>query len=292
MFDKINFFIPINISHFGNDESITIGNLKLDYNKMDGRVYYETYYKKMRFRLTEIGLGISNSVSQIIYGHNAFDLNYLEFKQTILEICNKINCTKAELIVKSFEFGLTVQTYMKTEKVLLKLQSHKKSSGKQEFRRTKLTGVKFYHCDYELKFYDKAHVEKIETRHNILEGNHLRIEMMFRKKHFPNGIKTAEDLCKIENINQIYKMLMKEWDAVVKIPVVNHEKLSKEEIHKIYAILSSAYQADRLDYVSRAAVRKEQQRFKDELQTIGDFSIFNEITNAFAEKFTSLMNVP
>jgi hypothetical protein len=293
MYDKIDFFIPYNSEDFGKDDiPIVIGNLELERQEIQKRIYYEVFYKKIRFRLYENGLYISNSISSIIYGNNTFDLTYLQLCRAIDEICSIINQKPSDLQIKSFEFGLTIQVSIKVKRILKRLLIHKNKEPKCEYRQTHLTSVKFFHFDYTLKFYDKAFVEKIERRVDVLKGNWLRSELQLKKKNIPKHIQTAEDLKNIPNIKLLFSILISQWRAVYKMPFINHSEHTKENLCRIYAISNPLYQEDRLDYVTKDAVRKEQQRHKKDLEKVGDFSVFDEIEKGLNEKFNYLIIVP
>ncbi len=293
MYDKIDFFIPIAFEDFGKDDiPIVIGNLELERQEIQKRIHYEAFYKKIRFRLYENGLYISNSISSIICGNNTFDLTYLQLCRAIDEICSIINQKPSDLQIKSFEFGLTIQVSIKVKRILKRLLIHKNKEPKCEYRQTHLTSVKFFHFDYTLKFYDKGFVEKIERGSDVLQGNWLRSELQLKKKNIPNHIQTAEDLKNVPNIKLLFEILIKQWRAVCKMPFINNNEHTKENLFRIYAISNPLYQEDRLDYVSKDAVRKEQQRHKKDLEDVGDFSIFDEIDKGLNEKFNSLIIVP
>jgi hypothetical protein len=292
MFDKVTFFYPffLPISDFGENEEMKWKNiiLKKGQNKRTKQIFYEGYYKNMRLARYETGLYVSNSVSTFIYNHNANDITHKQLTETIERLCKIIGCSMEELQVKGFEFGFTLKVDMEVRRIIRRLISHRTNEAKQEYRATKLTSAKFFHHNYTFKVYDKGFVEKLERVINM-RGQWIRIEEQFKYKQIPEGIKTAKDLIEPINIQLVFTEFVKQWRAIKKAPFINHSKISKEELYRIYALLSPIYIEDRLDYKNEAAIKKELQRFKRELEGFGDYSIFKAIESDFTVKFRSLM---
>lgn len=297
MFDKVTFYLPqIPIPDFGTVPELIIGPVTLTKGNTSKtqQPFYEGWYKNIRYALYGSRLYISNSLAAFVFGHNANDINLEQLRSTINEICISINCKADELLIKDYEFGFTISSNIKASRTLRRLIVHKQQEGKQEYRQSHLTSVKFYHTNYDLKIYDKAKVEKLQRKINM-QGEWLRIEQKFKKKHIPKNVISAADLMKETNIKNIFSEFVKQWNAITKAPFINQSKYSKAELQRIYTLLSPIYYEDRLDHVSKEAVKKERQRFKEELLSIGDYSPFEKIQRHFTDKFNSLMtseNVP
>lgn len=291
MFDKVTFYLLQNpFPDFGIMPEFIIGPVVLSKSitPSTNQIFYEGWYKNMRFALYESRLYISNSISSFVYGHNANDITFNQLKDSITEISKTVNCEPCDLLIKDIEFGFTIISELKATRILKRLIIHKQQEGKQENRQGHLTSVKFYHINYNLKIYDKGKVEKLRRKINM-QGDWLRIEQQFKKKHIPKSVVSAADLLDKENVKIIFVEFVKQWNSIIKAPFINHNKYSKVELQRIYTLLSPTYYEDRSDYVSKEAIKKEQQRFKKELLTIGDYSPFERIQKHFTDKFNSLM---
>lgn len=292
MIDSVTFILPQNnIVAFGESIEIVIGEIPLvrAISSLSGQIYYIGYFNNLRFSLYETNLYVSNSLSEFIYGHNANDITYNQLFYVVQQICECLNCNPSDLIVKEFEFGFTLPVKIQSSRIMTHLVSHRNHSAKHEYRKTKLNNVKFYHHNYTIKIYDKTAVEKLEKKIKIT-GEWLRIEQTYRRKYFSNYITTASDLLIHSNLETVFSEFLKQWKLIKKLPFFDHTKLSQSEIHKIYALSNTVYGIDRLDYVTKDAVKKEQLRFIKQLEKIGDYSIFNVIERDFTDKFYSLLN--
>lgn len=296
MFDKVTFIYSLPTPVFGSEEDLALFGIgfRRQYSKKTQQYYYEGYHRNLRFAIYETRLYVSNSLSGYLYGHNANDITYGELCMVIDEICTILSCSRQELIVKDYEFGFTLPTTVRVQKIIERLISHWNTLAKNEFRKGKLTSAKFYHEDYAFKAYDKSLVEMLEGRMGM-KGNWLRIEQQAQKKYFKKFIRNADDLTNPENIQKVFDLFLKNWRLIRKMPFIDHSKFSKGEIERIYALLNPLYIEDCKDYKSKEALKKERQRLTKKLEAEADYSLFHDIEKAFTEKFRRLManeNVP
>lgn len=291
MLDKATFKIitKFPIAGFGTNEVIYWEDIPLTRSvTKKGRVVYHGYLKTIRLSLYDNALYIENSLSKLIYGHNMNDLTLDNFKRSIDIICIGLRCKPSDLIVSRFEFGFTINIDNKVSGIIKRLLTQWRIQGKYEIRGKKHTGVKFYHENFNYKCYDKAFVE---CKEGIIKptGNWLRIEQDFKKrKHFPSNIIIALDLLNVENLNLIFKEFIGQWDKILKVPILDHNKYTQAEIWEFYARQNPIYIEDRQLYVSPNSVTKENYRFQKKLKANADYSMYMKIEDKLRSTFSDL----
>lgn len=146
--------------------------------------------------------------------HNADQLTYEQFKQTLGQLCNYFNWSPQNLILSPPEFGVNISCPFPVGDIILNMMMEKRKPFKPstEGEYSKISGSN--KNDYRTKGYwkfDQPKMSRYCTKETLrLESKHIRMKALHKK-----GIYTIADLLQIENYTWVAQYFLDTLDHLV-----------------------------------------------------------------------------
>jgi hypothetical protein len=217
--------------------------LKSKKTDSNGKPIYKEPYKVAEFN--NILIGYTEKGNYRVSGsfhkywnkglHNFNDFSEKQFKETLVEFCNKFSINPKECKLENLEVGINFTPPIKTNNILDWCLLHSTKSFESKYDNNYGRFIQCVHSQYIIKTYNKA--LQYSSKGYKFNEQIMRFEIKFTAMEKLNklGIYSYYDLLNFD-FNIFKTMLLKEWDKILLIdyPLNCSEKLKFQYSNPLY----------------------------------------------------------